>query len=233
MLRFLTPLLLLPGIVAAFAAGDPAELHGPDVHPGYPDVFNLEYMIDQDSISPDHNFAVVHGTRAALEESLGMLQDFLVTLHPFHILGLIEAAYPYAEGENHSGMEVTWSADSSTALVQIDGKWGPRSEHLIELRNSRIARQTDLVAEVHKLLMPDYRKSKAGRYNDLFDFILETDNGGGFTLEKNGRVRISSEATTDPKGVEANRWNAKVEAVWDVAQAKFLTQKVTRESINK
>ncbi|HEY3789514.1 MAG TPA: hypothetical protein VGL71_11705, partial [Urbifossiella sp.] len=86
MLRFLAPLLFLCGIAATFAAGEPAELHGPDVHPGYPDVFDLEYMVNQDSISPDHNFAVAHGTRAALDESLGMLQDFFVALHPFHIL---------------------------------------------------------------------------------------------------------------------------------------------------
>jgi hypothetical protein len=224
-------LLALTMLLPALAAADPVEIHAPGVHPGYPDFFNLEYMLNPDSISPDGNFGVIHATHTAVNgDSLGMVQDFLAALHPFRIIGLIEADMPYFDGENHSGMSVAWSADSSTALVQIDGKWGPRSEHLIELHNGRIARQTDLAAEVHKLLLPDYRRSKAERYNDYFDFILDSDNGGGFTLEKTGRVRISIEGATDPKGIVKNAWNAKVEAIWDVAQGKFLTQKVTRLS---
>jgi hypothetical protein len=42
-----------------------------------------------------------------------------------------------------------------------------------------------------------------------------------------GNVQIKANATTDPKrigGIKA--WDARVEATWEVAQAKFISQKV-------
>lgn len=206
------------------------EIHAPAVHPGYPDYFNLRYMVHPGSVSPNGQFALIHPTRAALLGTPGPGDNFLVALNPFQIVGRIETKQPYFEGENHSGFSVTWSPDSSVGLVQIDAKWGPRSEHLIELRDGRIARQTDLAAEVRKLLQPDFRRAKVERYNEYYDFVLDAESAGdGFTLERSDRVRIHCTATNDPKFMES-AWTMQVDGVWDVAQGKFTTQKVTRIS---
>ena len=164
------------------------EIHAPAVHPGYPDYFNLRYVVDPSSVSPNHQFALIYPTRAASFETAGPRENFLVALNPFRIVGGIETKEPYFDGENHSGFSATWSPDSSVVLVQIDAKWGPRSEHLIELREGRITRQTDLAAEVRKLLQPDFRRAKVERYNEYYDFVFDAGlTGGGFALEKSDR----------------------------------------------
>ncbi len=68
------------------------------------------------------------------------------------------------------------------------------------------------------------------RYNDYYDFVFDAGlDGGGFALEKSDRVRIHCTATNDPKNMES-AWTMQVDGVWDVAQGKFTTQKVTRIS---
>ena len=51
----------------------------------------------------------------------------------------------------------------------------------------------------HDLLLPDYRKSKAEPYNDIFDFIFDNEEGPVFELDGNNRVIIDGEAMTDPR----------------------------------
>lgn len=83
---------------------------------------------------------------------------------------------------------------------------------------------------MHDLLLPDYRKAKAGRYNDYFDFIFESEDNPICELDDTRRIHINAFATTDPKGGSDGRvWGARLEATWDIAQAKFTSQKVTRE----
>lgn len=46
---------------------------------------------------------------------------------------------------------------------------------------------------------------------------------------KGSTVQINATATTDPKGIPGEKvWDGKVEAVWDIPQAKFSSQKVRR-----
>jgi hypothetical protein len=78
-------------------------------------------------------------------------------------------------------------------------------------------------------LLPDYRNSKAEPYNDNFDFIFDDDEGPVFKLDGANRVIIDGDATTDPKGISERRWPAQLKAVWNIAQAKFTEQKITRE----
>jgi len=46
-------------------------------------------------------------------------------------------------------------------------------------------------------------------------------------------VIIDGDAMTDPKGVSDHRWSAHLKAVWDVAQAKFTEQKITKRGKGK
>jgi hypothetical protein len=100
---------------------------------------------------------------------------------------------------------------------------------LLEFHDGKLARTTNVLAKAHDLLLPDYRKSKAEPYNDNFDFIFDGEEGPVFKLDGASRVVIDGDATTDPKGISDHRWSAQLKAVWNIAQAKFTEQKITRQ----
>ena len=99
---------------------------------------------------------------------------------------------------------------------------------LLEFRDGKLARTTNVLAKAHDLLLPDYRKSKAEPYNDNFDFIFDGEEGPVFKLYGPSRVVIDGDAVTDPKGISEHRWSAHLKAVWNVSQGKFTSQKITR-----
>jgi hypothetical protein len=205
------------------------EFHGPSVRPGYLDAFHTDYVLRSDSISPNHKYGVIVPSND-FSDNPG--RDFVVALDPPQILALLETDWPEFENKNHGGMSVQWSDDNSVALVTIDSKWGPGDFILVEFRDGRVSRTTPLGAKIRQLLEPDYRKSKAGPYNDYYKFIFETGENEEplCKLKGSGRVVVDAEATTDPKGLAKRPWSGRVQAVWDIAAAKFLEQKVTRLS---
>ena len=81
------------------------------------------------------------------------------------------------------------------------------------------------------MLKPKFRavKPKPEAYNDSFDFIIEQEEGEACSFEGNRAVKIDTKATSDPKGISKRIWNVSVKAEWDIAQAKFTSQKVTPE----
>ena len=97
----------------------------------------------------------------------------------------------------------------------------------MELEDGKVKRTTNLLATIHALLLPEYRKAKAKRYNDYFDFIFETDNKAVPVCKLDGvrQVLIDASATTDPKGEDKKSWNGHVLATWNISQAKFTSQK--------
>ena len=85
---------------------------------------------------------------------------------------------------------------------------------------------------MHDLLVPDYKKARVGRYNDYFDFVFETEDYDHPMCEfaDSTHVRIQATATTEPKGIAGNKaWDGSVEAIWDIPNAKFASQKVARK----
>jgi hypothetical protein len=110
-------------------------------------------------------------------------KDYLITLNPFSIVHALETKYPYFQNESHGGLGAEWSNDSSVALITLDGKWGPRDIFLVELRDGKLSRMTNILKKAHDLLLPDYRKFKGAKYNDEFDFIFETEDQPIFKLD--------------------------------------------------
>jgi hypothetical protein len=199
-----------------------------DLSAGLPSEYAKHYVIASATLSPDKNFAVIV-PKEDPDEMSPKGKDYLVALNPFAILGALDTEWPYFRGESHGGINAEWSKDSSVALVTLDSKWGPGDVFLLELRGGKLARMTNLLATVHDLLLPDYRKAKPKPepYNDLFDFIFEAEDPI-CRLEGTERVKVDGHATTDPKGVAERRWNAHVIATWDIAQGRFIEQKITR-----
>jgi sugar lactone lactonase YvrE len=204
-----------------------AEEEEKDFSAGLPEKYAKNYLIASGTISPDEKFAVIYPTKDNEEFPGGA--NYVVSLKPFAVLGKLNTKWSYFKNESHGSLNADWSDDSSVALITLDGKWGPHDIFLVELRDGKLSRMTNILAKAHDLLLPDYRKAKAERYNEYFDFIFESEDNPICKLDGNRQVRIDALATTDPKGGGDERvWEGRLIASWDVAQAKFTSQKVTR-----
>jgi hypothetical protein len=217
------------------AADEESETAGEDSSAGLAEQYAKEYLIASRTISPDKKFAVIYPTLEAEEAAENAnhpeaIKNYVVALQPFNILGELQTKYPYFQNENHGGIGADWSDDNSVALITLDGKWGPHDVFLLEFRDAKLARTTNILAKAHDLLLPDYSKSKAEPYNDIFDFIFDGEDAPVFKLDGANRVIIDGDATTDPKGISEHRWSAQLKAVWDVSQGKFTSQKITRRT---
>ena len=199
-----------------------------DSSSGLPETYALNYLIASATLSPDKKLAIIYPKQDP-EEEFPDGRDYLVALQPFAILGALETKRPYFQNENNGGINAEWSQDSSVALVTIDSKWGPGDVFLLEIGdNGKLRRRTNVLAKAHDLLIPDYRKSKASPYNDVYDFIFEAGEGPSFKLESNKQVIVDGHATTEPKGVSNAKWSAHLKAVWNVAEARFAVCHIAR-----
>jgi hypothetical protein len=224
------------GTKTAFLPGgrEPAAVEGEpeaDSSTGLPDKYAKDYLVASSTLSPDKKFAVIYPTRDDAEFPEG--KNYVVSLKPFVIVGKLDTKSPYFKNESHGGLSADWSDDSSVALVTLDGKWGPNGIFLVEFRDNKLNRTTNILAKTHDLLLPDYRKAKPERYNEYFDFIFESENEPICKLDGVKQVRIEAHATTDPKGLSRRKWSAQVKAVWDIPKAKFIEQKITRSTAKK
>jgi hypothetical protein len=216
------------------AADEESAAAGEDSSAGLPDEYAKDHLIARNTISPDKKFAVIYPKLEAEEAAENAnqperIKDYIVVLQPFAILGELQTKYPYFQNQNQGGISAEWSNDSSVALVTLDGKWGPHDVFLLEFRDGKLARTTNVLAKAHDLLLPGYRKSKAEPYNDNFDFIFDSEEGPVFKLDGTDRVEIDGDAVTDPKGISHRRWSAHLKAVWNIPEAKFTSQKVANE----
>jgi hypothetical protein len=231
---FFTFIVMIGCGFSVLAADEESEAPGEDSSAGLPDAYAKDYLIAANTISPDKKFAVIYPTLESEEAAENAnyperIKDHIVALQPFAVLGELQTKYPYFQNQNHGGISAEWSADSSVALIMLDGKWGPHDVFLLEFHGGKLARTTNIHAKAHDLLLPNYRKSKAEPYNDNFDFIFDGEEGPVFKLDGANSVIINGNATTDPKGISKHRWSAQLNAVWNIAQAKFTEQKITRE----
>jgi len=231
---FFTLAIMIGCGFSTLAADEEPEAAGEDSSAGLPDAYAKNYLIAANTISPDKKFAVIYPTLESEEAAENAnhperIKDCVVALQPFTVLGELQTKYPYFKNQNHGRISAEWSDDSSVALVTLHGKWGPHDVFLLEFRDGKLARTTNVLAKAHDLLVPNYRKSKAEPYNDNFAFIFDGEEGPVFKLDGANRVLIDGDATTDPKGISKHRWSAQLKAVWNIAQAKFTEQKITRE----
>ena len=226
------------GAGSVFLAGRPAPepaatiVEAEDSSAGLPEIYAKNYLIAASTISPDKKFTVIYPTLEAEEAAddanhSERIKDYIVTLQPFSILRALDTKWPYFQHEGHGGINAEWSDDSSVALITLDGKWGPHDIFLVEFRDGKLSRMTNILAKAHDLLLPDYRKAKAERYNEYFDFIFESEDEPICELLGTKQVQIEGHATTDPKGLSGRRWSAQLKAVWDIPQAKFISKKIS------
>jgi hypothetical protein len=220
--------------IAADESSTPApdvEIHGPNVRAGYPDAFALGYKLANDSISLAGKYGVIYADNPLLVER-EVACNFLVALKPFCVLAVTEA-YRYYDRE---ALAVEWTKDSSAALVDVAGKWGSIGFTLFELHDGRVTRQTNLYKQMARLLEPGFRQAKVKPYNDIFHFILDS---GGMNQEHETRIdadgqqiHVDVSATNNPKPIEPpmKTWGGRLQAVWSIPDARWITHKVTNST---
>jgi hypothetical protein len=208
------------------------EFHGPNVRPGYPDTFSLDYILEKDTLSPNGKFGFIYPDEAIYETDESLARNFIVTLEPPQILALLDVGSPEFENKSHGGHSIEWSSDSSVALVTLESKWGPGDFILVELQNGRVKRLTQLGAKIRQLFKPDYERT--GHHNlNYITFEYQESEAEFCKLEGSTLVRIDAYATSDPKGFEDDIWRARLRATWDIGKGKFTQQKLTRLSHGK
>jgi hypothetical protein len=159
--------------ICAPAPGAPKE-EAEDSADGLPDKYAKDYLVASSTLSPDKKFAIIYPTEQS--EEGGDVGNYLISLRPFAVLGKLDTKWPYFKNESHGGLSAEWSDNSSVALVTLDGKLGPHDIFLIEFRDGKLRRLTNILAKAHDVLLPDYRKAKPERYNEYFDFIFERED---------------------------------------------------------
>jgi hypothetical protein len=220
-------LALCAGSVSA-AEPDPEE-YQKDSGAGLPGEYAKNYLVLKSSVSPGEKFALIYPTLEFSESKEA--KNFLVALNPFRVLAPLPTDSPYFDEKSDSALGAEWSEDGSMALITLDSKWGPADIWLVELTDEKVKRMTNLLEKVRELLRPRFRaaKPKPDAYNDSIEFIFEEEEGGACQFAPNRLVKIYTKVTNDPKRISKRPWRVLVDAEWDIAQAKFVSQKITPE----
>jgi hypothetical protein len=211
------------GFLWSAAEPDPND-YQKDSPAGLPPEYAKNYMVMKSSVSRDEKFALIYPTREFSESKEA--KNFLVALNPFRVLATLPADEPYFDGKSNSSLGAEWSSDGSMALITLDAKWGPSDVWLVELADDKVKRMTNLLEKTRELLRPKFRAAKPKPYNDVYEFIFLEEEGGACQFEEGRLVRVYTKVTNDPKGLTKRPWRVLVDAKWDIAQAKFVSQKI-------
>jgi hypothetical protein len=223
--------LLLLGLSLSFTQPPcKAEEEKQDSAEGLPESYAKNYLVAQYTISPDKKFAVIYPTLDFSESKEA--KDFLVALDPFSLLAALPTDDPYFQNKSHGGISAQWSKDDSVALIKLESKWGPGDVFVVELAGGKVKRITNILQKLTQLLLPKFRAAmpKQKAYNDNYQFIFEPgDDYEPCTLGGGKTVELNLSATNDPKSISDHPWRVRVKAEWDIAAAKFSSQKITPE----
>jgi sugar lactone lactonase YvrE len=202
----------------------PAEVEpGADSSAGLPATYAKNYLIAQSTISSNKKFAVIYPTRD--HEDFPEGKNYVVSLEPFAIAGSLGLSHPYFQHQSNAAISAQWSDDSVVALVTVDGKWAPSAIVLLEFAAAKVKHATDLVPKIDQILVrkvherPEFRHLKSLNFNSI-----------EASLDGTRSVKVSADASTASQndlGLTPHAWVGELEATWDIAQAKFTSQKVS------
>ena len=174
-------------------------------------------MVEEEPLattSPNGNYAFE--SEPAPEKS----SDFkwrVVSLRPRRVLGEVRSAG-------------TWSPDSSAALI-----FGEKVE-LVQIAKGLSPRVIDLGKQVEQLFLPEYRRCHPKAAAGAEKFVITSSGMGAdgtfendWVFDDAGNVLIQCEASTLTAGKTGSRtaWLARLDAVWNVKEAKFSKAKIT------
>lgn len=210
---------------AIWAAENPDD-YQKDSGAGLPGEYARNYMVQRGSVSHDEKFALIYPTREFSESKEA--KNFLVALNPFQILATLPTDEPYFDEKSNSSLGADWLEDNSMVLITLGGKWGPLETWLVELAEGEVRRMTNLLEKAREILRPKFRavRPKLKAYNDTHEFLFLEEEGGPCMFDDNRQVRVYCRVSNDPKGLAKTQWRVVIDAKWDIAQAKFVSQKI-------
>ena len=210
--------------------------HEPPPPAPFPAVYK-DYQILPGTISPNQHYALIYPKRSRLYE-LRHYGLFLAVLKPFGVLSQLPLGNSNLAENARCYFEASWAKDSSAVVMIAGSRWGPERVSVVAIHEGKVVKQTELTAEVRRLVQADFRKSRASRYNDYYDFVFTgsyTSNDGpkystqqGWDLDGAGHVRIDCDCTTDPKNIDPHGWTVHLTGVWDIISSRFEQKKLVR-----
>jgi len=110
------------------------------------------YIVHEDSESPDGHYGVlVLSQQAAIDQDeTDGNTTYLANLQTRKTLGEIRET-DYFENQNHRDLQIVWAPDSSTCVLQYDGRYGFESVFVLELKGESF-RQIDIGNHIQKTL---------------------------------------------------------------------------------
>ena len=142
------------------------------------------YIVPEHSESPDGHYGVlVLSQQAAIDQDeTDGNTTYLANLQTRKTLGEIRGT-DYFENQNHRDLQVVWAPDSSTCVLEYDGRYGFESVFVLELKGERF-RQIDIGNHIQKTL---------GR---LFDGYINAY----FRFGPDHKLKVRALSLTNPKG---------------------------------
>lgn len=182
------------------------------------------FLIAAGSTSPDGRYAIAYPKGD--DDGTGPGLNFVVALKPFRVLTVLDDDGVIA-GSKRLSLTAEWTANSSEVIATTKhDKWDMIvGSSLVVIQDGQVVKRVNLLNAINREMEPDFRKSKAEAYNDMLPFILTESklafDGGGKS------IRVKTEAANDPNEARNIEWTAKFDGVWNVADGKWLTRKVS------
>ncbi|MBV9008705.1 MAG: hypothetical protein JO354_05975 [Verrucomicrobia bacterium] len=156
MLEKLTALLL--AIASANLAGSPA--------PGETSAVKLPdgYIVVPSSLAPGGRYGVTAFDNTLQPEPEEIDDNKLMDLRTGGACGSILNSGALIHMNRGGIQPARWSADSSFMLWEVEGRWSPFCLTLVEVRNSKITSQLDILTEVQKAILARTERSAPSRY---------------------------------------------------------------------
>lgn len=224
-----TPKMILLLAICFLATSSGVVRAEEDSAEGLPPEYAKNYLIARSTISPiDQKFALIY-PNAAFSKSKEA-KDLVVALQPFKVLAALPTDHPYVEDKSERDVSADWRDDSSAALIMFHTEWRATDVFLVEFSGDKVTRITNLLEKTRELIRPKFRSAqpKPKPYNNADGFVFEIEEGGPCQFDEKGVVAVYVKATNDPDAVSKRSWRVLVKAMWDIGQAKFISQKIRR-----
>ncbi len=200
-----------------------------------------DYQILPGTVSPDQQYALIYPKRSRLYE-LPHYGLSLVALKPFRVISELPLGDSNLAENARCYFESKWAKNSSTVVMIAGIRWGPGTVSVTALREGKVVKQTELTAEVRRLVQADFQKSHAKPYNDYYEFVFtpyyaskgelivvpKNPKQQGWDLDGAGCVQIDCVGTTDPKNIDPSSWTVHFTGVWDISASRFRQKKLVR-----
>jgi hypothetical protein len=164
------------------------------------------YVVHEHSESPDGRYGVlVLSQQAAIDQDqTDGNTTYLANLQTRKTLGEIRGT-DYFENQNHRDLQVSWAPDSSTCVLQYDGRYGFDSVFVLELKGESF-RQIDIGKHIQKTL------------GQLFDGFVNAY----FRFGPDHRLKVRALSYTNPKALpdQPNK-NALFQGTFDLKSGKW------------